>query len=74
MLSSEKMAKRANLFSCLISIDNELVVAFGQEPSNRISAVARDLLNKRAEVCDGLLSVGYLPWDVPTDLEEAKVV
>jgi hypothetical protein len=74
MLASEKMARRATLFAHLTSIDIDLKLAFGMEPSNRVTANARKLLNKRAQICDAMIQVGYTPWDVPADIEESKAI
>ena len=73
MLASEKMAKRALLHGRLVMIDVELKKVFGQPPSNRVTAIARELLNNRAKVCDELSRVGYLPWDIPADVDGERV-
>lgn len=73
MTAEEKLAKRVILHERLTAIDYELEFVFGEPASHRISEVARDLLNRRAEVHDQMLAVGYQPWCVPIDHREAKV-
>lgn len=73
MLASEKMAKRAVLFNRLVKVDHELKIIFGKEPSNRVTAVARGLLENRVKICHAMTTVGFAPWDIPADIEETKV-
>lgn len=74
MRASERMAERARLYTELLTVDDRLMTAFSRTPDYRTSAVARELLDRRAAVCDKLMHVGYLPPDVPADIEEARVV
>lgn len=73
MNASEKMAKRAVLYSRLTTIDHELQLVFGREPSNRVTAIARGLLDNRAQIADAMITVGFQPWSIPVDAMEAKV-
>lgn len=80
MLASEKMALRAELVEDLTKIDTELRLglAFGfstdSSPSHRGAAEARRLLTIRRAICDEMATVGFQPWAIPNDIEEAKVI
>lgn len=80
MMASEKMALRAELAGDLMKVDTELRVgvAFGfssdAAPSHRGAAEARRLLSIRRMICDEMRTVGFQPWDIPTDLEEARAI
>ena len=69
MRASEKMEHRHLLYGRLQSIDEDLKVAFAATPSNRATATARDLLNQRALVCESLVSAGYFPPDITSDID-----
>lgn len=64
MNPSEKMGQRALFYDRLVYLDAELKIAFGREPSNRTTALARDLLNERVRVCEALVQAGFQPWDL----------
>lgn len=80
MLASEKMALRAELVHQLTQLDTELRLglAFGfssdATPSLRGAAEARRLLAIRRSICDEMVTVGFRPWAIPTDIEEAKAI
>lgn len=72
MTASEKLARRTALTRQLEELDYELRRVFAQEPSTRNSASARHLLDVRSDLCDDLVEVGFYPWPVPLDVDEAS--
>lgn len=80
MLPSEKMALRAELAQQLTQLDTELrlglAFGFGSDatPSLRGAAAARRLLDIRRSICGEMVTVGFQPWPIPTDIEEAKAI
>jgi hypothetical protein len=77
MLPSEKMALRVVLVQHLTQVDDELTrgmaSGFGTA-SLRAAAEARNLLTTRRAICDEMLTVGYQPWAMPTNVEESKAI
>lgn len=67
------MAKRAALYPKLVKIDRDIERAVADAPSYRLYAEASELLRIRNSICEGLLEVGFEPWDAPIDMRETKV-
>ncbi len=74
MTPSEKMARRVALVQQLTEVDDELRTGFGMAPSNRAAAEARRVLNIRRGICADMHTVGYHPWAIPTDAQEARAI
>lgn len=72
MRASEKMAERVRLCGRLAEVDDEL--RQGWDQSYRSSAAVRDLLGTRRTICTEMVAVGYVPWQMPVDAEEAKAL
>lgn len=74
MRASETLARRVELVEKLTGIDTQIVDGAAQAPSNKIYSETMRLLGCRRDIRSAMRAVGYEPWPVPLDLEEAKVV
>lgn len=74
MRASETLARRVELVDKLTDIDAQIVDVASQPPSNKIYSETMRLLGCRRDIRSDMRAVGYAPWPVPLDLEEAKVV
>lgn len=74
MRAADRLARRVELVDKLTDIDAQLVDVAAQSPSNRIYSETMRLLGCRRDIRSDMRAVGYEPWPVPLDLDEAKVV
>lgn len=68
MKAAETLEKRIDLVEQLTAVDETLIDMIDQEPTRRLSADMRSLLESRAEICEELKTVGFEPWPQPIDV------
>lgn len=73
MTAAEKLEERNDVMLALADTDAKLAALFTGDPSYRVAAECRELLDIRLELADTLTAMGGQPGPAPVDLSEKAV-